>query len=66
MTQQEQVAQELELETFEQVTEEDIISLWSSLRTAGLAENKAWDVILTRWALDLAFERSKSLPRSDH
>ena len=50
-----------ELDTFENVTEEEILSLWQSFKSGGLSADEAWDAIVTGIALDMAFARSKNL-----
>ncbi len=51
------------LDAFDIVTEEEILCLWRSLNSKGLSESEAWDAIVTGLALDMAFDRSRSLPR---
>ena len=53
----------IELDTFEAVTEGEIISLWRSYKQSGLSEDDAWNAILTSIALDMAFSRTRSIPR---
>jgi len=48
---------------FENVTEEEIISLWQSFKSAGLTADEAWHAIVTGIALDMAFARSQGLRR---
>lgn len=50
-----------ELYTFDNITEEEIISLWHSFKLGGLSESEAWDAIVTGIALDMAFDRTKNL-----
>lgn len=50
-----------EQDLFEDVSEEEIISLWRSFKATGLSEDAAWNAIVTGIALDMAFSRSKSL-----
>jgi hypothetical protein len=57
---------EQEADAFENVTEEEILSLWRSFKATGLTENEAWHAIVTGIALDMAFSRSHSLSRFDH
>ena len=54
------------VESFENPTEQDIIQLWQSFRSVGLSEGEAWDAILAGIALDMAFSRSRNLPRIVH
>ena len=51
------------LATFEEVTEQDIILLWQSFKSAGLSGDAAWHAIMTGIALDMAFARTRNLPR---
>jgi hypothetical protein len=53
------------VEAFEEVTEEEIISLWNCFQAGGLSGNEAWYAILTGIALDMAFEKGKSRTRVD-
>lgn len=55
-----------EPENFEDVTEEEIIFLWQSLKSGGLSGDQAWNAIVTGIALDMAFARTKSVKRFDH
>ncbi len=55
-----------ELDSFENVTEEEIISLWRSFKSNGLSGDQAWHVIVTGIALDMAFARSRSLNQVEH
>ncbi len=48
---------------FEEPTEEEIITLWQSLKSNKLSGDEAWHAIVTGIALDMAFARSKSLPQ---
>ncbi|MBI4490219.1 MAG: hypothetical protein HY694_14140 [Deltaproteobacteria bacterium] len=50
-----------EMDTFDNVTEEEIISLWQSFKSAGLSGDEAWHAIVTGIALDMAFSRSRTL-----
>ena len=47
-------------------TEEEIISLWQTFRSAGLSDKEAWDAIVAGIALDMAFSRTETLPRVEH
>jgi len=51
---------------FESVTEDEIISLWESFRASGLTKDDAWNAIVMGIGLDMAFGRSRSLPKFDH
>lgn len=54
-----------ELDTFDNVTEEEILSLWNSLKSSGLSEDEAWDAIVAGMVLEMAFDRSESLRQVD-
>lgn len=59
-----QVAEEASgIDTFDNVTEEEIICLWRSFKSAGLTGDEAWHAIVMGMALDFAFDRSKHLRR---
>ena len=58
--------EEHEIDAFENVTEEEILSLWRSFKATGLSEDQAWHAIVTGIALDMAFSRSRSLSRAEH
>ncbi len=45
------------------VTEQDIILLWQSFKSAGLSGDAAWHAIMTGIALDMAFARTRNLPQ---
>jgi hypothetical protein len=53
-------------DTFGGPTEQDIILLWNSFKSAGLSGEDAWHAIMTGIALDMAFARSKNLPETEH
>ncbi|MFQ5683811.1 MAG: hypothetical protein ACE5HC_11130 [Candidatus Binatia bacterium] len=55
-----------EIDSFDDVTEAEIICLWHSFKATGLSEDQAWNAIVTGMALDMAFARSKNLPQADH
>jgi|TARA_B100000315_G_C14420815_1_gene515465 predicted DNA-binding transcriptional regulator AlpA len=55
-----------DVEVFDDVTEQDIIKLWESLKAAGMSSNAAWDTILTGIALDMAFPRTKKMSVVEH
>lgn len=50
-------------DTFENVSEYEIISLWRSFKSSGLSGDEAWHAVVTGIALDMAFAKSKSLGR---
>lgn len=51
---------EREWDSFESVTEEEIILLWRSIKGNGLSEDEAWHAIVTGIALDMAFARGRN------
>jgi hypothetical protein len=55
--------EKLDAESFDSITEAEIISLWESFKSLGLSEEAAWNAILAGIALDMAFARTKNLPR---
>jgi hypothetical protein len=55
--------EKLDTESFDSITEAEIISLWESFKSLGLSEEAAWNAILAGIALDMAFARTKNLPR---
>ena len=59
-------AAEHEVDPFENVTEEEVISLWRSFKASGLTEDEAWHAIVTGIALDMAFARTRSLRQAEH
>lgn len=59
-------AAEHEADPFENVTEEEVISLWRSFKASGLSEDDAWHAIVTGIALDMAFARTRSLRQAEH
>jgi len=58
--------EEREQELFDSVTEEEIIYLWRSIKGRGISENEAWNVVLTGFALDMAFAKSKTCKQIEH
>jgi len=58
--------EEREQELFDSVTEEEIIYLWQSIKGRGISENEAWNVVLTGFALDMAFATSKTRKEIEH
>jgi len=58
--------EEREQELFDSVTEEEIIYLWRSIKRRGISENEAWNVVLTGFALDMAFAKSKTCKQIEH
>jgi hypothetical protein len=55
-----------EQDAFDDVTEEEIIFLWQSLKSGGLSGDEAWHAIVTGIALDMAFSRSKTARQLEH
>lgn len=61
------IEQAPEDDPLETVTEEEVILLWRAIRTNYmLSEKEAWNVIATGIALDMAFEKSKSIRDVEH
>ena len=56
----------VEAESFENVSEEEIIFLWRTFKATGLTSDQAWHAIVTGMALDMAFDRSKKLSQAEH
>jgi hypothetical protein len=54
------------LASFDNLTEQDIILLWQSFKSAGLSGDEAWNAIMTGMALDMAFSRTQKLSRIEH
>jgi hypothetical protein len=54
-----------EVEAFDEITEEEIISLWNCFQAGGLSGYEAWHAILTGIALDMAFAQGKDRTRID-
>ena len=55
-----------EQDAFDDVTEEEIIFLWQSLKSGGLSGDEAWHAVVTGIALDMAFARSKTTKQIEH
>lgn len=51
---------------FETVTEEEVISLWQSLKSCGLSANAAWEAVVTGMTLDMAFGGSARRVEIEH
>jgi hypothetical protein len=58
--------QEHDQELFDRVTNEEIIYLWRSIKGRGICENEALNVVLTGFALDIAFAKSKTCKQIEH
>ena len=54
------------VESFDDLTEQDIILLWRSFKMAGLSGDEAWHAIMTGMALDMAFARTQGLSHIEH
>lgn len=52
-----------ELESFDVITEEEIVSLWRTFKASGLSGEQAWHAIVIGMALDMAFARTEALKR---
>jgi len=48
----------LELDSFDALTREEILSLWRTFKASGLSEREAWHAVVTGMALDIAFART--------
>ena len=57
---------ERDQDIFENVTEEEIIFLWRSIKGKGLSEDEAWQAIVTGIALDMAFAKTKTIKQLEH
>jgi hypothetical protein len=57
---------ERDQDIFENVTEEEIIFLWRSIKGKGLSEDEAWQAIVTGIALDMAFSKTKTVKQLEH
>ena len=57
---------ERDQDIFENVTEEEIIFLWRSIKGKGLSEDEAWQAIVTGIALDMAFAKTKAVKQLEH
>jgi hypothetical protein len=55
--------EKLDAESFDSISEAEIISLWESFKSLGLSEEAAWNAILAGIALDMAFARTKNMPK---
>jgi hypothetical protein len=57
---------ERDQDLFENVTEEEIIHLWRSIKGRGLSEDEAWQAVVTGIALDMAFSKSRNSVHIEH
>jgi hypothetical protein len=51
---------------FENITEEEVIFLWRSIKGRGISEDQAWQAIVTGIALDMAFAKSRAYHQVEH
>jgi hypothetical protein len=51
---------------FENITEEEVIFLWRSIKGRGISEDQAWQAIVTGIALDMAFAKSRAYHQIEH
>jgi len=51
---------------FENVTEEEVIYLWRSIKGRGISEDQAWQAIVTGIALDMAFAKPRTYHQVEH
>ena len=58
--------EQIQVEDFDDLTEQDIIILWRSFKIAGLSGDEAWHAIMTGMALDMAFARTRGLSQVEH
>jgi len=58
--------EERDQDLFTSVTDKEIIYLWRSIKGRGISENEAWNILLTGFALDIAFAKSKTCNEIEH
>ncbi len=58
--------EERDQDLFTSVTDKEIIYLWRSIKGRGISENEAWNILLTGFALDIAFAKSKTCKEIEH
>ena len=51
---------------FENITEEEVIFLWRSIKGRGISEDQAWQAIVTGIALDMAFAKPRTYHQVEH
>lgn len=51
---------EYEPESFDSVTEEEVVLLWRNFKTCGLPAEEAWNAVVIGMALDMAFSRTQA------
>lgn len=56
----------VEIESFNRLTEEDVVQLWELFKSKGLSSHDAWSAISAGMALNIGFGRFKNLPQSLH
>ena len=66
MKEYQEMAEDAQIESFDDLTEQDIILLWRSFKMAGLSGDEAWHAIMTGMALDMAFARTRGLSHLEH
>lgn len=66
MKEYQEMVEDAQIESFDDLTEQDIILLWRSFKMAGLSGDEAWHAIMTGMALDMAFARTRGLSHLEH
>ena len=61
-----EMLEDTQVESFDDLTEQDMILLWRSFKMAGLSGDEAWHAIMTGMALDMAFARTRGLSQVEH
>ncbi len=61
-----EMLEDTQVESFDELTEQDMILLWRSFKMAGLSGDEAWHAIMTGMALDMAFARTRGLSHVEH
>lgn len=56
----------VETDGFDDVSEQEIICLWRSIKASGLSSEEAWHAVVTGIALDMAFAKTKTLKPVEH
>lgn len=51
----------MEPESFDSITEEEIVHLWRNFKTSGLPAEEAWNAVVIGMALDMAFSRTQAV-----
>ncbi|MBI4524018.1 MAG: hypothetical protein HY695_09435 [Deltaproteobacteria bacterium] len=52
--------------SFDDITENEILGLWGSLKSTGLSAEEAWNAIVTGLALDMAFAGKRNCKWTEH